>query len=65
MVRRRPDASLGPRALSSSAARAQFYWREQGEDVAIGAAIAAIDQCLHEEPGPLACSKVADEPTLV
>ncbi|CAI7757722.1 unnamed protein product, partial [Closterium sp. NIES-53] len=29
-----------------------FYWREKGEDVAIEAAVIAIDICLREDPGP-------------
>lgn len=32
-----------------------FYWKEKGEDVAIEAAVVAIDACLREEPGPQQC----------
>lgn len=36
----------------------QFYWKENGEDVAIENAVLAIDACLREPPGPLACSNI-------
>ncbi|CAI5495142.1 unnamed protein product [Closterium sp. Naga37s-1] len=35
-----------------------FYWREKGEDVAIEAAVIAIDNCLREDPGPRQCAEI-------
>ncbi|GJP78299.1 hypothetical protein CLOP_g14574 [Closterium sp. NIES-67] len=35
-----------------------FYWREKGEDVAIEAAVVAIDNCLREDPGPRQCAEI-------
>jgi len=39
----------------------KFFWREQGEDVAIVNAVAAIDNCLREPIGKLQCSNIRGE----
>ncbi|XP_057832983.2 thylakoid lumenal 15.0 kDa protein 2, chloroplastic isoform X4 [Cryptomeria japonica] len=35
-----------------------FYWRENGEDASIEAAVSAINSCLREPLGPNACSEI-------
>ncbi|KAG6552286.1 hypothetical protein Mapa_006139 [Marchantia paleacea] len=35
-----------------------FFWREQGEDASIEAAVQAIGECLREPAGPRACSEI-------
>eukprot|EP00271_Cylindrocystis_brebissonii_P005869 TRINITY_DN18226_c0_g1_i1.p1 TRINITY_DN18226_c0_g1~~TRINITY_DN18226_c0_g1_i1.p1 ORF type:complete len:307 (+),score=16.56 TRINITY_DN18226_c0_g1_i1:49-969(+) len=35
-----------------------FYWKENGEDVAIEAAVSAIDTCLREPIGPAQCASI-------
>ncbi|BBN18260.1 hypothetical protein MPTK1_8g01080 [Marchantia polymorpha subsp. ruderalis] len=35
-----------------------FFWREQGEDASIEAAVEAIGECLREPAGPRACSEI-------
>ena len=39
----------------------KFYWQDNGEDVAIVNAVAAIDNCLREPIGRLQCSNVVGE----
>lgn len=39
----------------------KFYWRDNGEDVAIVNAVAAIDNCLREPIGRLQCNTVRGE----
>ena len=39
----------------------KFYWQDNGEDVAIVNAVAAIDNCLREPIGRLQCSNIVGE----
>lgn len=39
----------------------KFYWQDQGEDVAIINAVAAIDNCLREPIGKLQCTTIRGE----
>jgi hypothetical protein len=39
----------------------KFYWQDNGEDVAIVNAVAAIDNCLREPMGRLQCSTIRGE----
>ena len=39
----------------------KFYWQDNGEDVAIVNAVAAIDNCLREPIGRLQCSTIRGE----
>ena len=39
----------------------KFYWRENGEDVSIVNAVAAIDNCLREPMGRGQCATIRGE----
>jgi hypothetical protein len=39
----------------------KFYWTDNGEDVAIVNAVAAIDNCLREPMGRLQCNTIRGE----
>ena len=39
----------------------KFYWRENGEDVAIVNAVAAIDHCMREPMSKLQCNDIQGE----